>query len=93
LIRIAAGGGKQVEITKFGYVGITDSRNRLSGIKHLSKYSLDLQKLVSFLFSLHIAYFVDEHIKYYCRLLPAGFFLWLLFEPEDGGDMFLRNVA
>lgn len=53
-----SGGGKQVEITKFGYVGITDSRNRLSGIKHLSKYSLDLQKLVSFLFSLHVAYFL-----------------------------------
>jgi hypothetical protein len=23
----------------------------------------------------------------------AGFFLSLLFDPEDGGDMFLRNVS
>jgi hypothetical protein len=25
--------------------------------------------------------------------LHAGFFLGLLFDPEDGGDMFLRNVG
>jgi hypothetical protein len=28
-----------------------------------------------------------------CRLLHAGFWLGLLFEIEDGGDMFLRNVG
>jgi hypothetical protein len=26
-------------------------------------------------------------------LLHAGFFLGLFFDPEDGGDMFLRNVG
>jgi hypothetical protein len=26
-----------------------------------------------------------------CQLLEAGF--WLGFDPEDGGDMFLRNVC
>jgi hypothetical protein len=28
-----------------------------------------------------------------CYPLHAGFFLGLFFEPEDGGDMFLRNAA
>jgi hypothetical protein len=26
-------------------------------------------------------------------LLQAGFLLGLFFEPEDGGDMFLRNIG
>jgi hypothetical protein len=30
--------------------------------------------------------------KYLC-LLPAGFFLWLLFDLEDRGDMFSRNIG
>jgi hypothetical protein len=30
--------------------------------------------------------------SYACHLLHAGFFLRLFFDPEDGGDMFLRNV-
>jgi hypothetical protein len=29
----------------------------------------------------------------FCNLLHAGFFFGLLFSPEDGGDMFLRNVG
>jgi hypothetical protein len=29
----------------------------------------------------------------YCCLLHAGFFLGLVFIPEDGGDVFLRNVG
>jgi hypothetical protein len=28
-----------------------------------------------------------------CYLLHAGFLLDLLFDPEDGGDMFLQNVG
>jgi hypothetical protein len=28
-----------------------------------------------------------------CRLIPAGFFSGSLFRPEDGGDIFLRNVG
>jgi hypothetical protein len=28
-----------------------------------------------------------------CYLLRAGFFFGLLFDPEDGGDVFLRNVG
>jgi hypothetical protein len=28
-----------------------------------------------------------------CCLLHAGFLLDLLFNPKDGGDMFLRNVV
>jgi hypothetical protein len=28
-----------------------------------------------------------------CFLLHGGFFLGLLFNPEDGGSMFLKNVA
>jgi hypothetical protein len=33
--------------------------------------------------------------KYYsaCYLLHAGFLLGLFFGPENGGDMFLRNVG
>jgi hypothetical protein len=27
-----------------------------------------------------------------CSLLPAAFLLGLLFNPEDGGDVFLKNV-
>jgi hypothetical protein len=30
---------------------------------------------------------------YSCHLLQAGFFLGLFVNPEDGGDMFLRNVG
>jgi hypothetical protein len=32
-------------------------------------------------------------ILYSRFLLHAGFFLGLFFEPEAGGDMFLRNVG
>jgi hypothetical protein len=28
-----------------------------------------------------------------CYLLPAGFLLALYFNPEAGGDMFLRNAS
>jgi hypothetical protein len=28
-----------------------------------------------------------------CCLLHAGFLLGLIFNPEDGGDMILRNVG
>jgi hypothetical protein len=28
-----------------------------------------------------------------CYLLNTGFMLVLFFDPEDGGDMFLRNVG
>jgi hypothetical protein len=28
-----------------------------------------------------------------CYLLHAGFMLGVLFDPEDGGDIFLRNVG
>jgi hypothetical protein len=28
-----------------------------------------------------------------CYLLHAGFLLRLFFDPEDGGDIFLRNVG
>jgi hypothetical protein len=28
-----------------------------------------------------------------CRLFDAGFFFGLLLKPEDGSDMFLRNVG
>jgi hypothetical protein len=31
--------------------------------------------------------------RFACCLLHAGFLLGLLFYPEDGGDMFLRNVG
>jgi hypothetical protein len=38
---------------------------------------------------------IMERIRKYsaCYLLPAGFLLGLFFDPEDGGDMFLRNVG
>jgi hypothetical protein len=29
---------------------------------------------------------------YTCYLLHAGFLLSLFFDPEDGGEIFLRNV-
>jgi hypothetical protein len=28
-----------------------------------------------------------------CYLIHAGFFLGLFFDPEDGGNIFLRNVC
>jgi hypothetical protein len=28
-----------------------------------------------------------------CYLIHAGFLLGLFFDPEDGSDMFLRNVS
>jgi hypothetical protein len=34
-----------------------------------------------------------EHVTSIFWLLHDGFFLGLLFDPDDGGDMFLRNVG
>jgi hypothetical protein len=34
-----------------------------------------------------------KQIGFACSLLPAGFLLGLLLNPEDEGDMFLRNVG
>jgi hypothetical protein len=31
--------------------------------------------------------------RFACCLLHAGFLLGLLFSPENGGDMFLRNLS
>jgi hypothetical protein len=33
------------------------------------------------------------HEKIACRLLRADFFLGLFFDPENGGNIFLRNVG
>jgi hypothetical protein len=33
------------------------------------------------------------HKGFACYLLHAGFLFGLFFDPEDGGDMFLRNVV
>jgi hypothetical protein len=33
-----------------------------------------------------------KHKAFTCELFHAGFLYDLLFNPENGGDMFLRNV-
>jgi hypothetical protein len=50
---------------------------------------------------MHKTSFVQETYKYIpvydlssaCCLLHSGFLLGFIFDPEDGGDMFLRNVG
>jgi hypothetical protein len=37
--------------------------------------------------------YVSEDHEYACYLLQAGFLLGLFIDPEDGGDMFLRNIG
>jgi hypothetical protein len=34
-----------------------------------------------------------QETSFACYLLDAGLLLGLLFDPEQGGDMFLRNVG
>jgi hypothetical protein len=36
---------------------------------------------------------VEEEQGSACYLLQDGFLIGLFFEPEDGGDMFLRNAG
>jgi hypothetical protein len=36
---------------------------------------------------------VEEQAALISTCFQAGFLLSLFFDPEDGGDMFLRNVA
>jgi hypothetical protein len=33
------------------------------------------------------------YLKLFATSFQAGFLLGLFFDPEDGGDMFLRNVG
>jgi hypothetical protein len=35
---------------------------------------------------------VGSHLRLACCLIHAGFLLVLFFDPEDGGDMFLRII-
>jgi hypothetical protein len=35
----------------------------------------------------------EEHIALLAICFQAGFLFGLFFDPEDGGDMFLRNVS
>jgi hypothetical protein len=39
------------------------------------------------------SYLFSEQVGKYYAFPPAGFFLGVFFDPEDGGDMFLRNVG
>jgi hypothetical protein len=50
------------------------------------------------MFAWNKRYFVDEILtvvvmKSRATCFHAGFLLSLFFDPEDGGDMFLRNVG
>jgi hypothetical protein len=37
--------------------------------------------------------FSSSHLVLLATCFQAGFLLGLFFDPEDGGDMFLRNVG
>jgi hypothetical protein len=51
----------------------------------------DLNRITSFWFLYNPKFWQADCSV--CYMLHAGFLLGLFFDPEDGGDMFLRNVG
>jgi hypothetical protein len=69
---------------------ISQSRNQKEAGSNQSLHSVPLWGSYSSL-RLMIRETTDQ--EGYCYPLHAGFFLGSFFYPEDGGDMFIRNVG
>jgi hypothetical protein len=82
--------------TVIGGGTLRSSKNKMPGIdeliRALFKYASN-RKDRSYIFSDIKPYSLVKVTRLACCLLHTGFLLGLLLKPEDGGDMFFRNVG